>query len=137
MVRLFEEYLEDGIVKTKSPEFSRATSLEKEARKSLTILQEFIEKIGIQDNNANYIIKNVYDIIMELIRAKMFREGFSSVGKGAHEAEVAYLQKLGFKDIDVEFVNQLRFFRNGILYYGKSFDKEYAKKVVEFLNEKF
>ncbi|MBT4539510.1 hypothetical protein HOI26_06170 [Candidatus Woesearchaeota archaeon] len=137
MVRLFEEYLEDGIVKTKSPEFSRATSLEKEARKSITILQEFIEKIGIQDNNANYIIKNVYDIIMELIRAKMFREGFSSVGKGAHEAEVAYLQKLGFKDIDVEFVNQLRFFRNGILYYGKSFDKEYAKKVVEFLNEKF
>ncbi|MBT5342222.1 hypothetical protein HOL59_01435, partial [Candidatus Woesearchaeota archaeon] len=87
----------------------------------------------INDNNANYLIKNAYDIIMELIRAKMLKEGFGSSGRGAHEAEVAYLKKLEFKDKDVDFVDELRYFRNGILYYGKSFDQEYALKVLDFL----
>jgi len=32
------------------------------------------------------------------------------------------------------FMNDLRFFRNGILYYGKDFDAEYGKKVLDFLN---
>jgi hypothetical protein len=132
-VKLFEEYLEDGIAKTQSPDFPRARSLQKEAEQSYQILKQFIDKIGINDNNANYLIKNAYDIIMELIRAKMLKEGFGSSGRGAHEAEVAYLKKLEFKDKDVDFVDELRYFRNGILYYGKSFDQEYALKVLDFL----
>jgi len=70
---------------------------------------------------------------MELIRAKMFADGFSTTGKGAHEAEVSYLAKIGFKTNDVEFANELRYFRNGIMYYGKKFDKIYATKVMKFL----
>ena len=29
-------------------------------------------------------------------------------------------------------MTQLRYFRNGILYYGKTFDSEYAEKVIDF-----
>lgn len=134
-VKLFEEYLEEGIAKTQSPDFSRAKSLQKEAERSYKIIKQFKDKIGINDNNANYVIKNAYDIIMELIRAKMLKEGFSTFGKGAHEAEVAYLKKIDFKDKEIEFVDELRYFRNGILYYGKSFDSEYANKVLEFLEK--
>lgn len=72
---------------------------------------------------------------MELIRARMLREGFNSVGKGAHEAEVVYLRKLGFKSSEVEFADQLRYYRNGIIYYGKTFDEEYAEKVIRFLEK--
>jgi hypothetical protein len=134
-VKLFEEYLEDGIAKTQSPDFSRAKSLQKEAEQSKQILEQFINKIGIDDDNANYIIKNSYDIIMELVRAKMLKEGFNTSGKGAHEAEVSYLIKMGLKEKDVEFADSLRYFRNGILYYGKSFDTEYAQKVLDFVEK--
>ena len=37
-----------------------------------------------------------------------------------------------FPDNDVKFMDEVRFFRNGILYYGTSLDKEYAGKVLEF-----
>jgi len=72
---------------------------------------------------------------MELIRAKMLKEGFNSLGKVAHEAEVSYLRKIGFNDKDVEFSDQLRYFRNGITYYGKIFDEEYAQKVFNYLRK--
>ena len=49
-----------------------------------------------------------------------------------HEAEVSYLRVLGFGENDVQFADQMRFFRNGMLYYGNLLDKEYTGKVVEF-----
>lgn len=134
-VRTFKEYLEEGVVKKQSQDFSRARSLVKESENSYRFLKEVIGKIGISDDNANSIIKNSYDIIMELIRAKMLSLGYNSSGHGAHEAEVAFLREIGFKETELEFANQLRFFRNGILYYGKSFDKSYAEKVLNFLNK--
>ena len=134
-MKLFEEYIEDGVVKVQSPDFSRAKSLKKEAETSYKVLKEIIKTFGITSTNSNYIIKNAYDIIMELIRARMLKEGFNSVGKGAHEAEVVYLKKIGFKDSEIDFADQLRYFRNGILYYGKTFDEEYAHKVIDFLEK--
>ena len=134
-VRLFSEYLREGIVKKQAPDTSRAMSLMEEAQKSYNVLMNIIEKIGLSDENANYIIKNSYDVVMEMIRAKMLSEGLNSSGKGAHEAEVSYLRKINFKETEVQFANQLRYFRNGILYYGKSFDKEYAEKVLKFMKK--
>jgi len=80
-----------------------------------------------------YVVKNAYDIIMEIIRAKMLMRGFNASGKGAHEAEVSYLGTLKFKESQIRLLNQLRYFRNGILYYGKKFDKEYGKEVINLL----
>ncbi|MEK6922178.1 MAG: hypothetical protein AABX08_00060 [Nanoarchaeota archaeon] len=69
---------------------------------------------------------------MELIRAKMLLGGYNATGQGAHEAEVSYLRALGFNENEVQFLDQLRYFRNGILYYGTILDEEYANKVIEF-----
>lgn len=134
-LKSFKEYLEEGIAKKQTPDFSRARSLIKESEKSYKMLREILVKISLNSQNANYIIKNSYDIIMELIRAKTLSDGFNSSGRGAHESEVAYLRKMSFKETEVQFANQLRYFRNGILYYGKNFDSEYAKKVLDFLNK--
>ncbi len=136
-LRFFSEYIADGIVKKQSPDIPRSESLVKEAEISYSVLMEHVEKLGISDRNANHIVKNSYDIIMESVRSKMLLNGFGSAGTGAHEAEVAYLRELGFNQADIEFTNQLRYFRNGITYYGKSFDAEYAKKVVEFLKRMY
>lgn len=62
----------------------------------------------------------------------MLLDGYNASGKGAHEAEVSYLRILKFKETEIQFFDKLRFFRNGMVYYGTSLDKEYAEKVIEF-----
>src|SRR3989344_9049551 len=134
-IRQFEEFIKEGTVKKQMPDNSRANFLIKESEKSNSFLKRLVADYGVTDDNANSVIRICYDIFMELIRAAMLRNGFNSSGKGAHEAEVAYMRDIKFSENDIKFADQLRYFRNGIVYYGKIMDAEYAKKVVNFLNE--
>jgi len=131
-IRKFSEFIKNNIVKKQSIDKSRVEFLVKESGNSYNNLLEKIQKLPLNDDNANDFIKSCYDILMELIRAKMLLEGYNASGIGAHEAEVSYLRELGFTEKDVQFADQIRFFRNGMLYYGTILDKEYANKVVEF-----
>ena len=131
----FEYYVHKGIIKKQAPDKPRAEFLLKEAEVSLKGLKERIKIIDIDEFNANSIIKDCYDIIMELIRAKLLLEGYSASGSYAHEGEISYLKKIGFPDSEVSFLNELRYFRNSIMYYGKILDIDYAKKVFDFLNK--
>ena len=136
-LRTFEQFLEEGIVRRRSPDSARARSLIDESERRRKFLGEMLSRIGLSDANANYFIENSYDILIELLRAKLVSEGFSSSGKGGHEAEVSYMRKLGFSEPETRFMNDLRYFRNGIKYYGKIFDKGYGKRVLEFLNKAY
>lgn len=131
----FEYYLNKGVIRKSSQDKPRAEFLIKESEVSLEGLKERIKIIGINDKNANSIIKDCYDIMLELIRAKLLLKGYSSSGSYAHEAEISYLKKLEFSENEVSFLNELRYFRNSVTYYGKILDKEYAKKVLQFLNK--
>lgn len=134
-VKKFEEYEELGIVKTITPDINRAINLKLESERKLKLLEKTIKKMGIDDNNSNDYVEYCYNIIMFLIRAKMLEYGYSSSGQGAHEAEVSFARKLDLKESEIQLLNQLRYFRNGILYYGKQFDKEYAKQIIDFTKE--
>ena len=131
-IRRFEEFIKENAVKKQGIDKSRAEFLIKESENSYNNLLEMIEKLEVDDINANMFVKSCYDIFMELIRAKMLLEGYNASGFRAHEAEVAYLRILGFNEKDVQFADQIRFFRNGMLYYGTMLDKVYAEKVIEF-----
>ncbi|MGM5485297.1 MAG: hypothetical protein ACQEP1_05500 [Nanobdellota archaeon] len=131
-LREFEDFFDEGIVRDYKPDFSRAKSLRKESEEAYDFLKNIVESIGINDKNSNTIIKIGYDIIMELIRSKMYERGFKASGQGAHEAEVSFLRNLGFGEKEVYFCDQLRYFRNRIMYNGKSFGKDYAAKVISF-----
>jgi len=131
-IRQFQEFIKEGIVKEQSLDRSRAEFLVKESENSYRNLLEKIRLIRITPENANDFIKSCYDIVMERIRAKMLMKGYNASGVGAHEAEVSYLRVLGFDERDVQFADQLRFFRNGMLYYGTILDEAYAQKVIEF-----
>ncbi|MBU2523381.1 MAG: hypothetical protein KKE23_03780 [Nanoarchaeota archaeon] len=135
IIRKFEGFIEDGVVKIQNPDLSRAKFLIQESENGYLFLKELIEKFPINYENANSVVKLCYDIIMELIRAKMLKAGFNASGQGAHEAEVSYLRKLNFDDKDIQTADQLRYFRNGITYYGKILDKEYAEEVLKFLDK--
>ena len=129
----FDYYLQKRVVRKISPDRYRANYLLNESKRSFEGLRERVKLLGISDLHANSIIKDSYDIIMERIRARLFLDGFSSSGNYAHEAEVSYFWKMDFSEKDVSFLNELRYFRNSIIYYGKIFDKDYAQKVFDFL----
>ena len=131
-VKSFEEYIQTGVMKQVTINNERARSLSSESARKLGSLKESLEKIGIKKENANDYVEDCYDILMYLLRAKLYQEGYSSSGMGAHEAEVSYLRILGFSEKEFYFMDQLRYFRNGILYYGIRLDSEYAEKVIEF-----
>ena len=133
----FDEFIRKGIVKKQKPDTSRANFLLKEAENSYANLHEKLSKIELRDENANDFVKSCDDILMELIRAKMLLVGYNASGQGAHEAEVSYLRVLGFKEVEIQFADQIRYFRNGMLYYGTQLDKKYAEKVIEFTKKKY
>src|SRR3989344_3403622 len=95
-------------------------------------LKKRLEKLGVNNENANDYVEYCYDLIMHLVRARLLLDGYSASGQGAHEAEVSYLRIMGFNEKDVQFADQMRYFRNGIVYYGTSLDAEYAEKTIEF-----
>ena len=134
-IKQFEEFVSSGIVKKQAPDISRANFLVNESQKSYLFLSNVKKSLGISDENANAIIKMCYDIVMELVRAKMLLDGYNASGFGAHEAEVSYVRKLGFSENEVQFLDQLRYFRNGVLYYGKVLDKKYAETALTFLEK--
>lgn len=131
----FEHYIAQGIVKKQSANFPRAEFLNKESEKSFIGLKNRVEKMKIDEFNANSIIKDIQDIILEKIRAKMLLNGFNASGNFAHEAEVSYMYQLNFSDYEISFVNELRQARNGITYYGKLYEVSYADKCYKFLTE--
>ncbi|MEK6844656.1 MAG: hypothetical protein AABX44_00180 [Nanoarchaeota archaeon] len=135
MPKKFKEYIEEGIIKKIISDKEKAKFLIAESEKSLRGLNKRIKLMGIDEENTNSIIKDIYDIIMELVRAKLLIEGYKSSGQFSHEAEVSFLIELGFSDNEVLFLNQLRYSRNSIIYYGKILNKEYAKKAYGFLNK--
>ncbi|MFH0929084.1 MAG: hypothetical protein V1818_01860 [Candidatus Aenigmatarchaeota archaeon] len=136
-IRKFEGFIKEGVVKKQSRDKSRADFLLKESENSYKSLLRMLVKIKLDDSNANLFVKMCYDIVMEMLRAKMLLEGYNASGQGAHEAEVSYMRVLEFDEKDVQFADQLRYFRNGMLYYGTILDRVYAEKVVKFLKRMY
>ncbi len=134
-IREFNEFVKENIAKKQGIDRSRAEFLLKESENSYNSLLEMIKNIQLNDSNANLFVKSCYDILMELIRAKMLLDGYNASGFGAHESEVSYMRVLNFNERDVQFADQLRFFRNGMLYYGTIMDKAYAETVIDFIRK--
>ncbi len=130
----FKEYLAKGIARKVSQNKPRAYSLIEDSEKRENFLNRAIKNINLSNDNANYFIEEVYDILISITRAKMFIDGFEASGNNAHEAEVSYLKEIKFLDFEINLMNEIRRFRNGIKYYGKRYTKEEAEKIIDFMN---
>lgn len=132
-LRKFTEYVREGIVKKQTLKKQRALSLIKESEEKKNFLEMLQKSIPKEKMNANFIVDYCYDIIIEIIRAKMFFDGYNP--GNSHEAEVSYMLALGFSETETRFMDEIRYYRNGIKYYGTILNMEYAKKVLEFTNK--
>ncbi len=130
-LRTFEEFLREGSVRKQRVDVSRSKSLVEEAKTKKAFLTKVLQAMPWEEVDANYVVEACYDILLELVRAKLLLQGLNS--NNSHEAEVAYMRILGFSESDVSFMNELRYFRNSIKYYGKIMEKDFAKKVLDFL----
>jgi len=130
----FNKYLTEGIARKLIPDVKRANNLIENSDKRNLFFQKIINAIEIADDDANCIIEQIYDILIELIRAKMLIDGYYASGNYAHEAEISYLRRFNFLDYEINTLDELRQFRNGIKYYGKRYKKDEAEKSLNFLN---
>lgn len=135
LLKSFEEYRTEGIIRKDSVDIARAKSMIIESNRKMRSMLMNLDKVGITVDNANDYTEQCYDILMFLIRARLYSEGYSSSGKGSHEAEVTYLRVLNISEKEVLFVDELRYLRNGMLYYGKAVDEEYAQKAIAFVKK--
>jgi len=131
-MKVFEDYLGEGIVYKSTSDIERAKSLILQAQRKMRSLLENLTKVGITQDNTNDHVEACYDILLFLVRAAMYTEGYVARGQGAHETEVVFTRRLGVSETDVIFLDRMRYFRNGMLYYGTMIDKEYTEKVITF-----
>ena len=118
-----------------SPDFPRAKDL-------IAIAKDRIEIIKILPKDKVYkIIEEYYEIILELITAIMYCDGYKTL---SHKSAIEYLSgkynEVNEKQIGL--IDSLRKSRHGIVYYGKMITKEFLinneadiKKVIEILTK--
>ena len=104
-LKSFREFLEDGTVRKRSLDRNRAESLVNEVKAKKLFLEIVVKGTPKEKIYPNFIIDSCYDIIIEMVRAKMLLDGYDS---DSHEAEVSYMAVLGFQSGDARFVNELR-----------------------------
>lgn len=124
----FEDFIKSGDVRVQRKNAILALALIKSSEKS----EKYVKRQKIDDGSAEHIIADIYDIIRELIEAKLALEGYKSY---SHEATILFLKKFReFTESEIIFLDDLRKVRNGIKYYGKESSIEDAVKTIKFLN---
>lgn len=118
VMRTFDEFLKIGLVKKRSKNEAKANSLIESAEKRKRVVEKYLP---LNEETAVQIMEELYDVVRELLEAKLSREGYKSYN---HEAVVAYFGELGFSRHEVVFLDRLREIRNGTKYYGKNISIE-------------
>ncbi|MEK6616644.1 MAG: hypothetical protein AABZ32_11150 [Bacteroidota bacterium] len=113
-LKQFQEYIAMGLAKKQSPNINRASYILAEAKSKRQFLDVALASIAPEEMNPNFLVDFCYDLIMELVRAKMLIDGFNA--GNSHEAEVSYMRNLGFQETEVNFMDEVRYYRNGTKY---------------------
>lgn len=101
-MRTFKEFIEQGIVKKKKKDEARAKSLVEGAERRKNVMEKYLT---LNEETAVQIIEESYDVIRELLEAKLSIEGYKTY---SHEAVVSYLTNIGFSKDEVTFFDRLR-----------------------------
>ena len=124
----FEDFLKSGDVRKQEKNEILAKALIKSSEKSL----KNIRRTKIDELNAESVVSDIYDVIRELIEARLVFEGYKSY---SHEATILFLKKFKeFDEYEIDFLDNLRKIRNSIKYYGKEATEENALNTLKFMD---
>ena len=115
--------LEDNSVIRRSKDEKMANSLKEIAFERV----KWIERLKADENNSNFIFEAYYSSINELIHAISALKGYKILN---HLCLGFFLRDLLEREDLYRLFDDLRFKRNGLLYYGKEMDFETAKEAI-------
>ncbi len=104
------------------PDNQKSAALKKMAEISL----ERLEKTNMEAYPSNTLL-DYYDAIHKLMEALTLRDGIKVRGEGAHQELIDYIAKRHFDEKTIQFLQQMRDYRNRISYEGFMIHKNYIK----------
>ena len=127
MIKPFQYYLDEKLVKRQSPNSEEACSL---MTKSLERF-EYIKKQEITNTTASFVFEDIYEAFREAAQALMSLKGFKPY---SHEALIAFLKKFhNLSEEDSSSFNRYRILRNKTVYSAATVSIEVCKQSLAFL----
>ena len=108
----FEYYVSKGLVKKRRKNVRLAESLMNSALDRMEFAKQILQ------TKPRYALEMAYEAVIELIDALLALEGFKS---WSHEANIAFLSKIGFSDVELRRFDITRKKRHISKYYGVNF----------------
>lgn len=101
-------------------------SKDPERAKDLFVMaKERMELVKVYPRNLSYkLIEEYYEVLKELMTALMYLDGWKTL---SHMKLIEYTTQhvSGLNEKEIELLNTLRKFRNGIMYYGRRISEDF------------
>lgn len=121
----WEECLFYKTARKVTPDLPRARFLRKTSSERI---KDYLEKIPIQESNADFIFEGYYSSLIELLQAITISQGYNIIN---HLCLGYYLRDILKRQDLYRIFDSCRFKRNGLIYYGKRMEFEMAKFSIE------
>lgn len=126
MIDKFENYLNNGKAKRKTPDISESKSLIQKAEKRIKFLRP------LNDETSSLFFEDVYEAARESAQALMSLKGFKPY---SYEATISFLRdyyKDRFSEAEIFEFDRFRMLRGNSVYRAQDVSKEDALKCLEF-----
>lgn len=130
-MKKFEEFVEEGKVRTGQPSPAEADSLSRQAIKRF---EQEIKDIEITEDNATFKFEDAYEVLRQVLQSHMAREGYKPY---SHEAIIVFaLEKDLLTEKEADELDRCRKMRNDIRYRGESTNPKRAERIVNLAEKK-
>ena len=124
----FEYYLSKGLVKKRRKNVKLAESLLNSALDRIKFSKQILK------TKPKYALEMAYEAVIELIDSLLALEGFKS---WSHEANIAFLSKIDFTEVELKRFDVSRRKRHSSKYYGATFSVKEVKQEIVYLEKIF
>ena len=126
MIKPFEYYINENLVRKSIPNISMAKSL---LQKSEIRLKR-VKNEKINDENSSIVFEDIYEVIRESSQSLMEIKGFKPY---SHEALVSFLKEYGIvSDEKANIIDNYRVLRNNSVYKAEKVSSQKCAEALEF-----
>ena len=126
MIDRFENYVQRGRVKKRSPDPEEAKALLKKSANRL----EYTKQKAITANNAEFVLEDAYEAMREAAQSLMSAKGYKPY---SHEATISFIKRFygnEFTEEEIQKLDHMRRLRNVSVYSASPISLEDARSSV-------